>query len=281
MEAASKDKIRQSVRENYSKIATGKGGSVEIAGAASCCGTPQASAQISACGCGGTELTPENISTLIGYSKKDMAGVPQGANLGLGCGNPVALASLKPGETVVDLGSGGGFDCFLAAKQVGETGRVIGVDMTPDMVSKARLNAQKTELDNVDFRLGEIENLPVADNRADIVISNCVINLSPDKQRVFKEAFRVLKPGGRLSISDIVATATLPEEVQENLALISACVAGAATIEATEAMLRQAGFHKIRIQPKDESRTLINEWVPGNNAGDYVVSATIEAIKPD
>lgn len=217
----------------------------------------------------------------MGYSNDDLVDIPEGANLGLGCGNPVALASLQPGETVVDLGSGGGFDCFLAARQVGETGNVIGVDMTPDMISRARRNAAKTGVSNIEFRLGEIEHLPVADNTADIIISNCVINLSPDKASVFREAFRVLKPGGRLSISDIVATAKLPDNIQKNLALISACIAGAATITETEAMLKQAGFENIRIKPKDESRRIIDDWVPGRNAGDYVVSAIIEAVKPN
>ncbi|MBW2449086.1 MAG: arsenite methyltransferase, partial [Deltaproteobacteria bacterium] len=202
--------------------------------------------------------------------------------MGLGCGNPVALASLKPGETVVDLGSGGGFDCFLAAKQVGNTGKVIGVDMTPDMVSKARMNAEKIGTNTVEFRLGEIEHLPLADNSADIIMSNCVINLSPDKQMVYGDAYRVLRPGGRLAISDVVATAPLPDEIQQDLALLSACVGGAATIDDTVKMLAKAGFQDIEIIPKEESRKLISEWVPGKgkNAGDYVVSAYIKAVKP-
>jgi ubiquinone/menaquinone biosynthesis C-methylase UbiE len=202
--------------------------------------------------------------------------------MGLGCGNPVALATLKAGETVVDLGAGGGFDCFLAAKQVGETGKVIGVDMTPDMVTKARMNAEKVGAQNVEFRLGEIENLPVADNSTDIIMSNCVINLSPDKLSVYRDAFRILKPGGRLAIADIVATAPLPDEVQKNLALVAACVGGAATIDDTVEMLKEVGFVDIKVQPKDESRELIRAWDPNksDNAGDYVVSAYIEAVKP-
>jgi ubiquinone/menaquinone biosynthesis C-methylase UbiE len=202
--------------------------------------------------------------------------------MGLGCGNPVALASLKPGETVVDLGSGGGFDCFLAAKQVGDTGKVIGVDMTPDMLSKARANAEKMQAKNVEFRLGEIEHLPVADNSTDIIMSNCVINLSPDKLSVYRDAYRILKPGGRLAISDIVTIAPLPEEIQQNLALVSACVGGAATIDDTRDMLEKAGFVNIKITPKDESRKLISKWTAGDskNAGDYVVSAYINAAKP-
>jgi ubiquinone/menaquinone biosynthesis C-methylase UbiE len=182
----------------------------------------------------------------------------------------------------VDLGSGGGFDCFLAAKQVGDSGKVIGVDMTPDMLSKARDNAEKMQAQNVEFRLGEIEHLPVADNNADIIMSNCVINLSPDKLSVYRDAFRILKPGGRLAISDIVAIAPLPEEIQQNLALVSACVGGAATIDDTVDMLKEAGFENIKITPKDESRKLISKWAPGEskNAGDYVVSAYIEAVKP-
>jgi len=285
MEATRKDKIRQSVRESYSKIARGENDATEIAQVAFCCSETKdidgdREIGLSGCDCGGNEFSPEKISGVMGYSKEEMADAPEGANLGLGCGNPLALASLKAGETVVDLGSGGGFDCFLSAAQVGDSGRVIGVDMTPDMVSKARLNAEKTKMKNVEFRLGEIENLPLADNTADIMISNCVINLSPDKQRVFQEAFRVLKPGGRLSISDIVATAKLPDEIQKNLALLSACVAGAATIDDIRVMLEHVGFDDIRITPKEESRPIISEWVPGGNAGDYVVSATIEAIKP-
>jgi ubiquinone/menaquinone biosynthesis C-methylase UbiE len=218
----------------------------------------------------------------MGYSNEDIQSVIAGANMGLGCGNPIALASLKPGETVLDLGSGGGFDCFLAAKQVGETGLVIGVDMTPDMLSKARMNAEKMGTHNVEFRLGEIEHLPVADNNADIIISNCVINLSPDKIKVYREAFRVLKPGGRLAISDIVATAPLPEEIRKDLALLSACVGGAVTIDDTIEMLDATGFQNIKIKPKDESRKLISQWVPkeSKNPGDYVVSAYIEAVKP-
>jgi SAM-dependent methyltransferase len=216
----------------------------------------------------------------MGYSKEDMDSVPEGANLGLGCGSPVALASLEPGETVVDLGSGGGFDCFLASREVGKTGQVIGVDMTPEMVRKARKNAEEIGTNNVEFRLGEIEHLPVADNSVDIIMSNCVINLSPDKLSVYRDALRVLKPGGRLAISDIVATAQLPDDIQKNLALVSACVGGAATIDDTEKMLKEAGFQDIKITPKDESREIIEKWVPGKNAGDYVASAYIEAVKP-
>jgi ubiquinone/menaquinone biosynthesis C-methylase UbiE len=200
--------------------------------------------------------------------------------MGLGCGNPQAIASLRPGETVLDLGCGGGFDCFLAAKAVGESGRVIGVDMTPEMISKARQNAVKAGVSNVEFRLGEIENLPVADNSVDVIISNCVINLSPDKARVYKEAFRVLKRRGRLAISDIVATAPLPEEVKRDLALYAACVAGAAQMDDLRAMLRQAGFIRIRVTPKDRSRELIRGWAPGRNLEDFIVSANIEAVKP-
>jgi ubiquinone/menaquinone biosynthesis C-methylase UbiE len=204
--------------------------------------------------------------------------------MGLGCGNPQAIASLKPGETVLDLGSGGGFDCFLAARQVGESGRVIGVDMTPEMIRKARSNAQKSAQKgghaNVEFRLGEIEHLPVADRSVDAIISNCVINLSPDKPAVFRDAFRVLKPGGRLAIADIVATAALPEDARQDLALISGCVGGAAPMDEIETFLREAGFRDIRIQPKDSSREFIREWAPGRRVEDYVVSATIEAVKP-
>jgi len=285
MDKATKEVIRQAVRDRYGKIANANTESPGISIMGSCCGGSEPAAgnnsAASCCG-GGSDITSKQMSALMGYSKQDLASAPDGANMGLGCGNPVALASLQPGETVVDLGSGGGFDSFLAAKQVGDTGQVIGIDMTPDMLSKARANAEKIQAKNVEFRLGEIEHLPVADNSADIIMSNCVINLSPDKLRVYRDAYRILKPGGRLAISDIIATAPLPEEIQQNLALVSACVGGAATIADTREMLAQAGFENIKITPKDESRKLISEWAPGEskNAGDYVVSAYIEAIKP-
>lgn len=282
MEAREEEEIRETVRESYGRIARDVGVSSKTSQKSSCCGSFENATDTSkqpSC-CGPTDFSVNNISAIMGYSNEDIGSVPEGANMGLGCGNPVALASLKPGETVVDLGSGGGFDCFLAAKQVGKTGKVIGVDMTPDMVSKARKNAEKMGTKNIEFRLGEIEHLPVADNNADIIMSNCVINLSPDKASVYRDAYRVLKPGGRLAISDIVATAQLPDEIQKNLELVSACVGGAATIDETEDMLKQCGFQDIKITKKDESRALISEWAPGSNAGDYVVSAYIEAVKP-
>jgi ubiquinone/menaquinone biosynthesis C-methylase UbiE len=216
----------------------------------------------------------------IGYSPEELQAVPAAADLGLGCGNPQAIAALQPGETVLDLGSGGGFDCFLAARQVGPDGRVIGVDMTAEMVAKARNNAQEADYNNVEFRLGEIEHLPVADGSVDVILSNCVINLSPDKPQVFREAFRVLRPGGRLAISDVVATAPMPEAVRSDLALYAGCLAGAATIEELETALRSAGFDQIRIQPKEESRHFIRDWAPGRGIEDYLVSAGIEAVKP-
>ena len=202
--------VKKSVREGYAKIAQQE---------SSCCNNE------SSC-CGSTDLA-RNISQNIGYSDEEMNAVPEGANLGLGCGNPTALASLKEGETVLDLGSGAGFDCFLAANQVGEKGRVIGVDMTPEMIIKARENAEKGGYDTVEFRLGEIENLPAADNSADVIISNCVINLAPDKSRVFRDAYRVLKPGGRLMVSDIVLTKELPEAIKNSITAYVGCVSGA------------------------------------------------------
>jgi ubiquinone/menaquinone biosynthesis C-methylase UbiE len=200
--------------------------------------------------------------------------------MGLGCGNPQAIANLKRGETVLDLGSGGGFDCFLAARQVGAAGRVIGVDMTPAMLTKARDNAEKGGYGNVEFRLGEIEHLPVADRSVNVIISNCVINLSPDKQRVFNECFRVLEPGGRLAISDVVAFAELPAHIREDMALLTGCMAGASPISEVTEMLHAAGFVDVRIQPKEESKSFIREWAPGTPITDYVVSASIEAVRP-
>ncbi|RJQ86490.1 MAG: methyltransferase domain-containing protein [Desulfobacteraceae bacterium] len=260
------DIIRQAVRNRYGEIAK--------AGSRSC-----GCAQPSGC-CGSDQATPDRIAKALGYSGKDLEGLPEGANMGLGCGNPKALASLQPGETVLDLGSGGGFDCFLAARQIGAKGRVIGVDMTPEMVSKARENAAKMGVPTVEFRLGEIEHLPVADATIDVILSNCVINLSPDKAQVYREAFRVLKPGGRLAVSDVVATAPLPQEIRTDLALVSACIGGAETVAGLEEILRQAGFAEIRIQVVDESRRFIKEWVPGKRIEDYIVSAHIQAVKP-
>jgi arsenite methyltransferase len=259
-----KDRIRQIVRDKYGRFAT-----------TGCC----ACSPSSCCDPGSTP-SPEDISIVLGYSREQVSAIPDGANMGLGCGNPHAIASLKEGETVLDLGSGGGFDCFLAAQAVGETGHVIGVDMTPDMVSKARQNAATAGVTNVEFRLGEIEHLPIADGSVDAIISNCVINLSPEKPQVFKEAFRVLKPGGRLAISDVVATAQLPDEMKQDLELYAGCIAGASPIDELEVMLQEAGFSGIRISPKDESKEFIRDWAPGMSVEDFVVSATIEAVKP-
>ncbi len=286
MDTHEQEKIREAVRNRYAQVAAGP---VDINGTkqasrAGCCAPDHSatSGPASGCGCspqGGRTLSGPAASQ-IGYSENDIESAPEGANLGLGCGNPVALASLKTGETVVDLGSGGGFDCFLAAGKVGPAGRVIGVDMTPEMIQKARNNAQKVDADNVEFRLGEIEHLPVADNSADIILSNCVINLSVDKRQVFREALRVLKPGGRLAISDILATAPLPPEVQKDLALISACVGGAATVDETRTMLEREGFVDIRIDMIDKSRQIINAYTDSGDAGDYIASANIQARKP-
>jgi SAM-dependent methyltransferase len=209
-----------------------------------------------------------------------MDAVPEGANLGLGCGNPTGIAGLAPGEVVLDLGSGGGFDCLLAAEQVGESGHVIGVDMTPEMLSRARRNAEKAGTTNVEFRLGEIEHLPLADSSVDVILSNCVINLSPDKSAVYREAFRVLKPGGRLAISDVVAVAELPPAIKNDMSAYTGCIAGAATIEALEAMLAEAGFVDVRVEPKDASREIVGEWMPGARLEDYIVSANIRGSRP-
>ncbi|MFC1904477.1 arsenite methyltransferase [Chloroflexota bacterium] len=222
--------IKKVVRERYAQIAMTE---------SSCC------APSNSC-CGGTDLA-QTVSKSIGYTADDLEAVPEGANLGLGCGNPVALASLKEGETVLDLGSGGGFDCFLAAERVGSQGRVIGVDMTPEMLEKARENARKGNYGNVEFRLGEIENLPVADNSVDAIISNCVINLAPDKSRVFAEAFRVLKPGGRLMVSDIVLLKELPDFIKISIEAYTGCLAGAMRRDAYLNAISTTGFQKVGI----------------------------------
>jgi len=257
------DAIRQAVRKGYGDIAKGNS---------------------AGCGCSANPVL-NNLSTIdhsvaLGYSHNDVNTVPDGANMGLGCGNPQAIANLIPGETVLDLGSGGGFDSFLAARAVGKKGYVIGVDMTPEMITKAKENAHKAGIKNCDFRLGEIESLPVEDDTVDVVISNCVINLSPEKERVFQEAFRVLKPGGRLAVSDVVSTARLPEKLKNDLALHIGCIAGASVVDELESMIKAAGFTQVSIKPKDESRTFIHNWAPDKNIEDYILSAVIEATKP-
>ena len=263
MKEIDQEVVRGAVRSRYSGFATEKTGG--CASTTPCCCPTSDNAE---------------TSRKLGYSDEELACVPEGANLGLGCGNPGAIAALKPGEVVVDLGSGAGFDCFLAGRRVGETGRVIGVDMTPEMVSKARENAHKGNVANVEFRLGEIEHLPVADASVDVIISNCVVNLSPDKPAVFRDSFRVLKPGGRLAISDVVATAPLPEKVLADMELLSACISGAADLDTLESMLAEAGFEQIEIRPVEESREFIREWEPESKLEDFVLSATIQARKP-
>lgn len=259
-----RNEIRQAVRQQYARVAEGSPLFCDCG--PSCCQTPIPS--------------PERLSQELGYTASEVSAVPQGANMGLGCGNPQAIAALRPGEIVLDLGSGGGFDCFLAARQIGDAGQVIGIDMTPEMITKARTNAERGGYRNVEFRLGEIENLPVADGTVDVIISNCVINLSPDKPRVFSEAYRVLRPGGRLAISDVVAFGEIPEALLEDMALYTTCVAGASPVAAVEAMLQASGFAQIRVVPKSESKTFMRNWAPTLDITDYVVSATIEAVKP-
>ena len=265
MSQTTNDDIRAAVRETYSQIA--------LSGSGECCGSIESS-------CCAPSAPVQLASIQLGYSARDLLSVPEGADLGLGCGNPGAIASLQPGETVLDLGSGAGVDAFLAATAVGAHGRVIGVDMTPAMVSKARANAEKGGYTNVEFRLGEIESLPVADSTIDVIISNCVINLSPDKASVFREAFRVLRPGGRLAISDVVASAELPDDLRGDISLYSGCMAGASLISELEVMMSEAGFERIRIAPKNASKTFIEQWAPGRSITDYVVSATLEGTKP-
>jgi SAM-dependent methyltransferase len=262
------DNHRQSVRDAYSRVAQSENAGSSCGIEASCCGVSDDSA------------INTLISTRLGYTEEELDTVPSGADMGLGCGNPKAIAALQPGETVIDLGAGGGFDCFLAAHEVGSNGHVIGIDMTPDMLSKARHNAVKGKFPQVEFRLGEIEHLPVADNTADVIISNCVINLSPDKPQVFRDAFRVLKSGGRLAISDIVATIELPEDMRNDDALVAGCMGNASLIEDLETYIKDAGFTSVKITPKDTSREFIRDWAPGRGVENYVVSAHIEAIKP-
>lgn len=261
------NKQRRIVRERYSEIATEDDQH-------SCCESAPGE-ETSCC-----EDSAGTKSEQLGYSQDDIEAVADGADLGLGCGNPKAIADLDPGETVLDLGSGAGFDCFLAAREVGDDGQVIGVDMTSEMIEKARENVEKNDAGNVEFRLGEIEHLPVADASVDVVISNCVINLSPAKAQVFAEAFRVLVPNGRLAVSDVVLTAPLPDSVASDPDSLAACVAGASTVESIEQMLAAAGFVDVQVEPKDDSDEFISEWDDQRDLSEYVVAATIEARKP-
>ena len=247
------DETRNMVRDHYAKVSTGNAGC-----APGCCA-----------------VVPSDQSKMLGYSEADLAAVGDGADLGLGCGNPQAIASLRPGETVLDLGSGGGFDSFLAARAVGPTGHVIGVDMTPEMITRARTNARKLEAKNVEFRLGEIEHLPVADGTVDAILSNCVINLSPEKSAVFREAFRVLRVGGRLAISDVVAIAPIPPELQTQAAALAGCISGAALIDDVKRMLAEAGFESIEVTIAPRSAEIVTSWMAG--ADRFIASATIEA----
>ncbi|WP_247010534.1 arsenite methyltransferase [Halorientalis litorea] len=261
---------RRVVRERYARIATEESGDEGCRSTDGQC-------------CDGTTAAADADRTAqsMGYSEADTESVDGDANLGLGCGNPNALASLSAGETVLDLGSGAGFDCFLAAQEVGESGRVVGVDMTPEMVETARENARENGTEHVEFRLGEIEHLPVADECVDVVISNCVVNLSPDKPQVFREAFRVLRPGGRLAISDVVLTAEVPTEVRADPDSVASCVAGASSIEQLSAMLADAGFEHVDISPKDDSDRFIREWDDDHDVSEFLVSADITGRKPE
>ena len=247
--------IRDDVREHYGKVAKGETG---------CC-----SSDTSCC----------SVSEQIGYSKEDLASLPKEAEMGLGCGNPISFAGLKLGEVVLDLGSGGGVDCFLASKIVGPTGKVIGVDMTPDMLSKARKNANSANYQNVEFRLGEIEHLPAGDNTIDAVISNCVINLSPSKLQVYKEAYRVLKPGGRLAVADMVALQSLPDDFKNDLAAYTGCLAGAELVSQLEAWLSEAGFERVQIKVRQKSSEFIQSDAAQGKLDDYIASADVTAFK--
>jgi SAM-dependent methyltransferase len=262
------DNIRNEVRKSYAKVAEASNNNESCGIESSCCGVSD-------------DIDINTLNSLrLGYSNDDLENVPDGADMGLGCGNPRAIAGLSAGEIVVDLGSGGGFDAFLAAREVGENGKVIGIDMTPTMISKARNNAEKANFENVEFRLGEIEFLPIADNTVDVIISNCVINLSPNKVQVFSDAYRILKSGGRLAISDVVASCEMPEEMKNDPALYAGCMAGASLIHELESYMQDAGFKEIKITPKDDSKDFIKDWAPEKNVTDYVLSAHIEAIKP-
>jgi len=271
MAAESNEKIKETVRKGYTDIAQGK---------SSCC-------------CGSS--APDRLAGAIGYTNEELEVLPDGANMGLSCGNPTTIANLKPGQVVLDLGSGGGLDVFIAARKVGQAGKAIGVDMTPEMLNKARVSSskftEKTGLSNVEFRLGEIEYLPVADSTIDVVISNCVINLSPDKQQVWNEIARVLKSGGKACISDLALKKPLPKNILKSAAALVSCVAGAVLVDETIKMAKQAGLHDIQVDEKaysidvmadcnDPLYRQVKESLPeGTKLGDYIISINVSAFK--
>lgn len=277
--SAKAESARDTIREGYARIAQG-----------GCCGPSGGGC------CGAVTFDPEQLALAIGYAPRELQGMPEGANMGLSCGNPTAIASLRPGEVVLDLGSGGGFDCFVAGPKVGAGGSVIGVDMTPDMVSKARANLPSYRaqlgLDNVEFRLGEIENLPVADESVDVVISNCVLNLALDKQRVWNEIARVLKPGGRVAVSDLALLMPLPESVKADAEALIGCIAGAVPVEETRRQAAAAGLAEIVLTSKPQYIDAMTDWqdplykkivagLPANaRPADYITSLDISAKKP-
>ena len=282
------DEIRQAVRETYARIAREHGGTEVTDANVGCCCAPQDMNSAQSCCAPQQEVSARSMraqqsgasccspadaaATAVGYTEEELQSIPESAGMGLGCGNPTALASLSEGEVVVDLGAGGGIDCFLAAHAVGKYGKVIGVDMTPDMVSAARANAQKGGYENVDFRLGEIEHLPVADGSVDVVISNCVINLSPDKPQVFREAFRALKPGGRVMVSDIVLNGELPEDIKASVTAYAGCIAGALPVKEYLAAITAAGFSDAEVVTETDVGS-------GELAG-VVASVNVRAVKP-
>lgn len=260
------ENVKKEVRSAYRDVAEANRQNKNCGNGRSCCGVP-------------AQPDP-NYSQELGYSKKELDSAPEGSNMGLGCGNPQAIADLKTGEVVLDLGAGGGFDAFLAAHKVGPKGKVYGVDMTPEMLISARATAAKKDYRNVEFLLGEIEHLPLPNNSVDVIISNCVINLSTDKAQVFNESFRVLKEGGRIAISDVVANKPLPPEMRNNKELYCNCISGAIPINDLRQILSKAGFADIVIETQENSRMFIKDWVPGAGAEDYVISAKIKAVKP-
>lgn len=261
-----REDVKQEVMSAYGGVAAANNKNKSCGNSRSCCGV--------------SAKPDDAYSKELGYSQEELNSVPEGSNMGLGCGNPQAIASLKEGEVVLDLGSGGGFDAFLAARKVGPTGKVYGVDMTAEMLNKARSNAKSNGFNNVEFLLGEIEHLPLPNNYIDVIISNCVVNLSTDKAKVFNESFRVLKEGGRIAISDMVAYRPLPQEMINNNELYCNCISGAITISELRKNLTDSGFVDIIIETQESSRQFVKDWVPGSDSENYVVSAKIKAVKP-